>query len=279
VDLEEYRQQSREIWGRVAPRWKRDRAVLWSVSAPVAEDLVARLDPQPGETILDLAAGVGETGFLAAEAIGPDGRLISTDFAASMVDAAREVGSELGLESAEYRVLDAERMDLEDSSVDGVLCRWGYMLMADPAAAFGETRRVLRDGGRLAFSVWAGPDRNPWAFIPGGVLVARGHMPPPEEGAPGIFTMGDPGRIRELVTGAGFSEVEIEELPVGWDYPSLEDYWTFLTETAGPMALALAELSEDDRAEVRAAIEEQAGPRLEEDPKALNGVCLNVIAS
>ena len=51
--------------------------------------------------------------------------------------------------------MDAEKMDLEDDSVDGVICRWGYMLMADPAAALAETRRVLRDGGRLAFSVWA----------------------------------------------------------------------------------------------------------------------------
>ena len=46
--------------------------------------------------------------------------------------------------------MDAEKMDLEDDSVDGVICRWGYMLMADPAAALAETRRVLRDGGRLS---------------------------------------------------------------------------------------------------------------------------------
>ena len=84
-----------------------------------------------------------------------------------MVEAARGVGTELGLDNVEYRVLDAERMDLEESSVDDVVCRWGYMLMADPALAFAETRRVLRDGGRLAFAVWAAPDRNLWAAIPG----------------------------------------------------------------------------------------------------------------
>ena len=50
----------------------------------------------------------------------------------------------MGVHNAEFRVLDAERMDLETDSVDGVLCRWGYMLMSDPAAAFAETRRVLR---------------------------------------------------------------------------------------------------------------------------------------
>ena len=97
-------------------------------------------------------------------------------------------------------------MDLDDSSVDGVICRFGYMLMADPAAALAETRRVLRDGGRLSFAVWGAPDQNLWAAIPGMTMVERGQLPPPEPGAPGIFAMGDPGRISELVTGAGFAE-------------------------------------------------------------------------
>ena len=83
-----------------------------------------------------------------------------------MVDAARRNGEARGLENVEYQVLDAERMGLDDDSFDGVLCRWGYMLMADPAAALEETRRVLRDGGTLAFAVWQTPDRNAWAAIP-----------------------------------------------------------------------------------------------------------------
>ena len=72
-----------------------------------------------------------------------------------MVAAARRESERLGLANVEHREMDAERMDLDDDSVDGVLCRSGYMLMADPARALAETRRVLRDGGRLAQSVWA----------------------------------------------------------------------------------------------------------------------------
>src|SRR5262249_31802629 len=84
----------------------------------------------------------------------------------------------------------------------------GYMLMADPVAALRETRRVLRDSGRLVFSVWADPQRNLWASIPGRVLVERGHIKPPEPGAPGIFAMADPGRLRTLVMDAGFAGPE-----------------------------------------------------------------------
>jgi SAM-dependent methyltransferase len=123
--------------------------------------------------------------------------------------------------------MDAEKMDLDDDSVDGVLCRWGYMLMADPAAALSETRRVLRDGGRVSFAVVGEPERNPWATIPGRVLVERGHMPPPAEGAPGIFAMADENRIRALVTGAGFSEPDVQPVEMRWQFEDAEDYWGF----------------------------------------------------
>ena len=184
----------------------------------VGERLVAALDPKPGETVLELAAGTGETGFAAARMVGSDGRLLSTDFSPAMVDAARRRGAELGLENVDYRVLDAERMDLPDASVDGVLCRYGYMLMGDPAAALAETRRVLKPGGRLSFAVVGAPDRNPWAAVPGRVLVELGHAPPPEPGAPGIFAMADEARIRELVAGAGFDPLRVEEVEVVWSF-------------------------------------------------------------
>src|SRR4029450_13265076 len=107
-------------------------------------------------------------------------------------------------------VLDGEHLDLADDAVDGVICRWGYMLMADPAAALRETRRVLRPGGRLAFAVFTGPDENPWGALPAAVLVERGHMPPPEAGAPGLFALAD--RLSQLLAQAGFSEPRFEEV-------------------------------------------------------------------
>src|SRR4030095_7921342 len=130
-------------------------------------------------------------------------------------------------------------MSLEEDSVDGVVCRYGYMLMADPAAALRETRRVLRDGGPLACGVWASAERNPWAALPGMTLVQRGHMPPPEPGAPGIFGLGERSRLAELVTGAGFDEPEIEELTFEWKY-SADDLWDTLTKLAGPLARVIS---------------------------------------
>ncbi len=107
---------------------------------------------QPGERVLELAAGLGETGMLAAERVAPMGGVIVSDQADAMLDGARARALQLGLSNIEFQVLGAEWIDLPLASVDAVLCRWGYMLIADPSAALAETRRVLRPGGRLALA-------------------------------------------------------------------------------------------------------------------------------
>jgi SAM-dependent methyltransferase len=176
-------------------------------------------------------------------------------------------------------VLDAERMDLGDASVDGVLCRWGYMLMADPAAALAETRRVLRPGGKLVLSVWADPARNPWVAV-GRVLVERGHMPPPTPDQPGIFSMASTERIVELVTGAGFGPPEIEEVQVSWRFEDDDSYWRFLIELAGAVSMVLTGLSDAERKDVRQeAIARVASFRAADGSLILPGVCLNAVAS
>ena len=265
IDLDAYREQSLETWGQMAPGWQDRRDWMMGITGRVNDWLVQKADPQPGQTVLDIAAGTGDLGFAVAERVGPEGHVISTDFAPEMVDVARRFGEARGLENVEYRVLDAERMDLGDDSVEGAVCRWGYMLMADPAAALKETRRVLRDGGPLAFAVWRTPDRNPWAGIPGMTLVQRGHMPAPEPGAPGIFALGEPDRIRELVTGAGFGEPELEEIAFEFRYADSEDLWDVLIRIAGPLARVVKALPDDEREATREAIMENITEYRNED--------------
>src|ERR671933_2113617 len=245
------RQQSRSAWAAVASGWHAQREELWKASRPVSEWMVRRLDPQPGDTVRELAAGLADTGLMAARLVGEAGRVIVTDFTPEMVAAARRRAEELGVDNAEFRVLDAERMDLETDSVDGVLCRWAYMLMIDPAAAFAETRRVLRPGGRLAFSVWAARERNPALSLVGGVLDLQGHIPPPDPEAPSAFAMADPGRIRELVVGAGFAEPVIEEVAFRLPFADRDAYWRYVTETSASSSAVLRALFPEARNKVR----------------------------
>ena len=227
--------------------------------------------------MLELAAGLGDTGFMAARLVGEAGRVIVTDFAPEMIAAARRRAQEIGVENAEFRVLDAERMDLETDSVDGVLCRWAYMLMTDPATAFAETRRVLRPRGLLAFSVWAARERNPALSLVGRVLESQGHIPPPDPQAPGPFAMADPGRIRELVVGAGFVEPEIEEVSFRLSFADWDAYWRYLTETSASAAPVLRSLPTAAREVVREQLREAALPYHSGEGYDFPAVCLNVV--
>jgi ubiquinone/menaquinone biosynthesis C-methylase UbiE len=246
--LEKQRREIYEIAEAIAPGLERWRARIEEITAPVREWMIRELAPRPGDRVLELAAGAGDTGFEAAAIVGEHGRLISTDFSPAMVGVARRRGAELGLANVQYRVMDAERVELDADSVDGVLCRFGYMLMADPAAAFAETRRALRPGGRLALTVWGAPERNPWATIGLGLLVERGHMPPPEPGAPSPFAMASEEHVRALLEGAGFTAVRTEEVPVRFTFRDIDDYTAYATDMGGPAALVLPGLPEDERA-------------------------------
>jgi SAM-dependent methyltransferase len=260
MDLDEYRKTSLENWDRIAPNWESERDFVMSSTGVVSERLVERLDPQPGNAVLDIAAGTGDTGFMAAERIGEDGRLVSTDFAPAMVEAARRNSEAQGLDNVEHRVLDAENMDLDDDSFDRVVARWGYMLMADPAAALAETRRVLRPGGRVALAVWGALERNPWMGILGFPLTMRGHLPAPEPPpAPGPFSMASAERTTALLREAGFTEVRTEEVPVRLAVPDVDEYIALVGDTAGPLALALRGLSGAERADLRAEVQVSLG--------------------
>jgi SAM-dependent methyltransferase len=271
------RQQSRAAWGAVAPGWYAQREELWRVSRPVSEWMVRKLDPQPGDTVLELAAGLADTGLMAARLVGEAGRVMVTDFTLEMLTAARRRAEELGVHNAEFRVLDAERMNLETDSVDGVLCRWAYMLMIDPAVAFSETRRVLRPGGRLAFSVWAARERNPALSLVGTVLVELGHTPPPAPEAPGAFAMADPGHIRELVVGADFAEPEIEEVTFRLPFADRDAYWRYLTDTSASSSSILRSLPPEEQAKVREQVHEGARPFQSGEGYDFPAVCLNAV--
>jgi SAM-dependent methyltransferase len=234
---------------------------------------------QPGETVLELGAGTGETGFEAAAILGEGARLISSDFSPEMVEVARRRGTELGLSRVDYRVIDAERIELDADSVDGVLCQNTYILVGDPATALAETRRVLRPGGRVALSVWGAPERNPWASIAGMILVERGHMRPPEPGAPGVFGMASEERTRLLLDDAGFSSIRTEEVPVRFAFRDIDDYERWVIDVADPFAMVMRGLPENEREVLRARLGEAFVPFSADGGYELPGVALCAVAS
>jgi SAM-dependent methyltransferase len=224
-DPNAHREASLRNWEEAASGWRRRQEMLRELGAPVSHWMLDAVSPQPGQRVLELAAGLGETGMLAAELVAPMGGVIISDQAEAMLDGARARAVALGLSNVEFQVLNAEWIDMPVASVDAVLCRWGYMLMADPATALRETRRVLRPGGAAALAVWDAIEHNPWALLPATELLERGLGTPPQPGSPGPFALGDRVQLAGLLERSGFSEVRIEALELVRSHSSFEDLW------------------------------------------------------
>jgi ubiquinone/menaquinone biosynthesis C-methylase UbiE len=255
---------NRHLWDELAEAWDRRREWHEPQLEPITDWLFSRLNPRQGETLLELAAGNGETGLRAALALGTEGKLILTDLSPAMVATARRRGQKLGITNVQYACMNAEALDLPDSSVDGVVCRYGYMLMTDRERAIAETARVLCPGGRLCFAVFASPLENPFFTVPGSVLIERGHFQPDPAG-PHMFTMSDPDEASALLRRHGFDRPDIEKLDTPYRFADADDLWNWVCEMAGPLALAVGTLDEAERESVRAAIEQRAEPFLRDD--------------
>ena len=199
--------------------------------------------------MLELGAGVGEVGRRVAERVGPEGHVLQTDQAVAMVDAARRRAE--GAANISFAVADAQALDLESASVDGVVSRFTYMLVPDPAAALAETHRVLRPGGRLAFAVWASAPENPWSSSVGKAMLDLGHTEPPAPETPGPFRLADPEPLRRLVGEAGFPDLAIEDVPIAMRYGSFDEYWDVTRDLAMTLRTVLARLSGAQTEELR----------------------------
>src|SRR3954471_13626885 len=223
--------ESRDRWVRAAEGWEKQADRFGKASLPVSAAMVEAIAPQPGHTILDLAAGVGDTGYLAAERINPGGTLITSDFAPEMLAAAQRRAAAKGIDNVRFRQMDMSvPLDQPAASLDGVLCRWGFMLLDDPESALRETRRILKQDGRLALAAWAGPDENLWSAATVRILQNRGLIEPRE--GPGQFTWADPTLISETMQDAGFVEPEIEVVEFTMRYDDVDDWWVAQTLTS-----------------------------------------------
>ena len=142
-----------------------------------------------------------------------------------------------------------------------------------------ETRRVLRPGGRLALAVWSAPERNPWITIGFGLLVERGHLPPPEPGDPSPFAMSSEERTRTLLDSAGFTAVRTEAVPVRFVFRDFDDYTAYATDTGGPAALVLQGLPEDERDALKTQLRAALAPFRADGGYELPGLALTALAS
>jgi len=221
------------------------------IGAPVAEGLIQAAALRRGERVLDVACGTGVVTRMAAERVAPDGSVAGLDANPGMIAVAREAcNRELGIE---WYHGPAEAMPLPDGGFDAVLCGMGLQFFSDRETALGEIRRVLDDGGRFVANL-PGPEPPPLRIM--AESLSR-HVGPEAAGfVHTVFSLHEKDEVRELLDGAGFSEVDVRSEPIPLDLPAPADFlWQYIQST--PLAAAFAALDE----ERRAALEEDFSDR------------------
>lgn len=263
--MSEAREQMQARWERAAKGWGKRADRVREHGLPVSMWMIEHANLQPGQRILELAAGPGDTGFLAAELIEPGGTLVSSDASDAMLELARTRAEMFGVTNVEFADLQLEWIDLPAASVDAALCRWGVMLCADPPAAVKEVRRVLRPGGRFTLAVWDLPERNPWTTIPSRTLIELGYTSPPEPGAPSMFTLAAPGSLEALLEEAGFAEVEVDGVQLDRIYESVDEWLEETYDLSVMFAEVYDGLDDEERRQVAENVTSLAGPHRQDN--------------
>jgi SAM-dependent methyltransferase len=257
-----------------AEHWNADEARHWVdhdhdydvMLRPLGDRMLAAAAITPGERVLDVGCGCGNTTIAAALAAAPGGAAHGVDLSGPMTDLARRHASDRGV-AATFEVADAQVHPWEESSFDVAVSRFGVMFFADPVQAFTNIGRALRPTGRLAFVCWQEMLANEWMLVPGMALAE--HVPLPdlgEPGAPGPFAFADPERIRGILDASGYRHISVEPvretLLIGGG-PTVEGTLEFL-RTSGMGQTLLADADPEAIAAgldaVRRALEPHATP-------------------
>ena len=246
-DTRRFKAMERAGFNRIAARYA-DGAHL---RADLASALLDAAALEPGLRVLDLASGPGLLARDAALRVAPGGSVLATDIAEAMLaEGARRCGGHA--DAPCFAAADAEHLCLADTSVDRVLAGLALFIFPHPERALAEMRRVLVPGGRVALSVWG-----PRESVP---LIHRAQdcitrlLPPPKVARPSVFRFGEAQVLQDLLTQAGFVDIEIRPCEFSCHFDGADAYWQAFLDLAGGAAEAIGRLPEATRQALRAAV-------------------------
>jgi SAM-dependent methyltransferase len=196
--------------------WNREEARNWVTYQPRYDAMLepygnAMLDAaaiEPGHRVLDIGCGNGMTTREAARQA-REGSAHGVDLSEAMLERARELAAQEGLENVTFEEADAQTRPFEPE-FDRVISRFGVMFFDDQVKAFANIRSALRPGGQVSFVVWQELLLNDWLTVPGAVALQYVEVPEGNPDEPGPFALRDPDRVRSIFVEAGFNDLKIE---------------------------------------------------------------------
>jgi len=257
-------EQIAEWNGVIGQRWAELQREIDGIVLPFGAAALQRAAAQAGESVIDTGCGCGDTSIALALAVGAAGRVLGVDVSQPMLEVARARGA--GLAQLAFSEADASQAELP-ASVDLLFSRFGVMFFSQPLAALRHLRGALRPGGRFVFACWRAPGDNPWAMAPlAAARAALGVTPAPTDPhAPGPFAFADEVRLRDLLEGAGFAQVELQrhDAPVFLGATPRQAGET--ATRVGPTSRFVREQGEDKLPLIVDALEQALAPRAAAD--------------
>jgi SAM-dependent methyltransferase len=275
LDPAEFRGTQRKQWDSAATGWRKWNELIDSAAGKISDRLVELAGVEPGNRVLDVAAGYGEPSLSAARAAGPEGSVTATDISVEMLAFGRERAAAAGLENIEFVEADAMSLEFPENSFDAALSRWGIIFEPDGEAAAERVRGFLKPGARMAISSWGTPEQVPFLAIPMKTAMQKLDVPPPPPGTPGPLSRPTPEALSGLLEGGGFSDVSVEEDDVIMEWSSPEEFTTFVREIAPPISSMIDPHPQEVQDETWAAITEAVRARASDDGAVrLSGLAL-----
>ena len=231
-----------------------DYAKAWEKWFPIIEDGAGKLTARMldsagigrGKQVLDIATGIGEPALTAAQRVGPAGYVLGIDLSPAMLEFAAERALDAELDNIEFRVMNANALELDDGSFDIALCRWGMMFVDDLQQTLRAVHAALKPGARIALGIWATADEVPALAIAARVLHRELGLAPPSEGAGTAFALADGPALIAVLESAGFEDISREPVSIQYRYVSAEEYLAHRRAVSTSLERALEGCSEDD---------------------------------
>ncbi len=267
IDAGEFREKQREQWNGVAAVWDEYSKFIDSSAYVVSDRLVEMAGIKEGDRVLDVACGYGEPSLTAARKVGANGSVVATDISAEMLEFGRQRAAANGIENIEFMQSDANSLDFPAESFDAAVSRWGIIFEPDGEGTAAKVRGFLKPGGRFAIASWGPPERVPFLSVAMKTVMQKLDVPPPPPGTPGPLSRPTPEAIGGLLEGGAFSDIEVEELDITFEFESPEDYTVFTLGMAAPIKAMLAPHPEDVQRETRAAINDAVREASEVDDR------------